>query len=103
MASAASLLCVLLPIAVAAPAHAADGSACGTSLAVAPDAEQARLADARTSALVERGGFGDFVRRFPAALCSARGPAEAGRLLDSWERGAVAVRRAPGPGAAARR
>ncbi|MFI9062081.1 pyroglutamyl peptidase [Streptomyces sp. NPDC053429] len=98
MASAASLLCVLLPIAVAAPAHAADGSACGTSLAVAPDPEQARLADARTSALVERGGFGDFVRRFPAALCSARGPAEAGRLLDSWG-GALwqsAVRRAQG-------
>ncbi|MFF1556421.1 pyroglutamyl peptidase [Streptomyces sp. NPDC058279] len=82
--SAASLLCALLPIAVAAPAQAADGAACGTSLTVPLDAEQARLADARATALVEGGGFGDFVRRFPAALCGVRGPAEAGRLLDGW-------------------
>lgn len=97
VASAASLLCVLLPITVAAPAHAADGAAC-TSVAAAPDAEQARLADARTTALVERGGFGDFVRRFPAALCTVRGPAEAGRLLDGWGEALwqSAVRRAQG-------
>lgn len=83
-ASAASLLCALLPIAVAAPAQAVDAAPCGTSLSAAPDPEQARLADARTTVLVERGGLGDFVRRFPAALCGVRGPAEADRLVDGW-------------------
>lgn len=62
------------------------------------DAEQARLADPRTTALVERAGFGDFVRRFPAALCTTRTPAEAERLLDSWGRSLwqASVRRAQG-------
>ncbi|MFD6912815.1 pyroglutamyl peptidase [Streptomyces virginiae] len=84
-ASAAALLATVVPLAVASPAHAADGpSACRTSASVPLDAEQARLSDARTTALVERGGLADFVRRFPAALCSTRGPAEADRLVDAW-------------------
>ncbi|WP_284581251.1 pyroglutamyl peptidase [Streptomyces sp. 2P-4] len=85
-ASAAALLATLASTAVASPAHA-DGSAthsCRTSPAAPLDAEQARLADPRTAALVEGGGLGAFTARFPAALCSARGPAEAGRLLDAW-------------------
>ncbi|MFD9259585.1 hypothetical protein ACFVZQ_14060, partial [Streptomyces sp. NPDC059538] len=74
-----------LPLTVAPPAHAADGpSACRTSPSVPLDAEQARLADPRTTALVERAGFADFVRRFPAALCATRGRAEADRLVDDW-------------------
>ncbi len=62
------------------------------------DAEQSRLADARTTALVERGGLGDFVRRFPAALCTTRNPAETGRLLDAWGEALwqASVRRAQG-------
>ncbi|NXY98433.1 pyroglutamyl peptidase [Streptomyces sp. BR123] len=86
-ASAAALLATVLSAAVAAPApaHADDGSAaCRPPSAAAPDPEQARLADPRTAALVGRGGLGDFTRRFPAALCSTRNPAEAARLLDSW-------------------
>ncbi|MFD9620598.1 pyroglutamyl peptidase [Streptomyces virginiae] len=84
-ASAAALLATVVPLAVTSPAHAADGpSACRTSASVPLDAEQARLSDARTTALVERGGLADFVRRFPAALCSTRGPAEADRLVDAW-------------------
>ncbi|CAL9359525.1 putative protein [Streptomyces sp. enrichment culture] len=99
-ASAAALLATLASTAVAAPARA-DGSAapsCRTSPAAPLDAEQARLADPRTTALVERGGLAAFVARFPAALCSARGPAEAGRLLDSWGTAlwAAAVDRAQG-------
>lgn len=84
-ASAAALLALVLPLAVSSPAHAADGSsACRASAPVPLDAEQARLADPRTTALVERGGFADFVRRFPAALCATRGRAEADRLVDDW-------------------
>ncbi|MFJ9641847.1 pyroglutamyl peptidase [Streptomyces sp. NPDC101206] len=84
-ASAAALLATVLSTALTAPAHADEGSAtCRPPSAAAPDPEQARLADPRTAALVERGGFGDFVRRFPAALCSSRTPAEAGWLLDAW-------------------
>ncbi|MFE2141337.1 pyroglutamyl peptidase [Streptomyces sp. NPDC059456] len=100
-ASVAALLATVLPLAVAAPAHADETSPCRTTApgpAPRPDPEQARLADARTTALVERAGFGDFVRRFPAALCTARSAAEAGRLLDDWG-GALwqaAVRRAQG-------
>ncbi|MEV6975028.1 pyroglutamyl peptidase [Kitasatospora sp. NPDC093806] len=48
------------------------------------DREQARTADPRTAALTERAGFGDFVRRFPGALCTARTAAEAERLVDAW-------------------
>ncbi|MFB6887843.1 pyroglutamyl peptidase [Kitasatospora sp. NPDC056327] len=75
------------------PAGAA-GAATGTDRAARPscrsvdsvplDREQARTADPRTAALTERGGFGDFVRRFPAALCGARTAAQAGRLVDAW-------------------
>lgn len=85
-ASAAALLATVLPVAVTSPAHAtaAGPSACRPQSSVALDAEQARLADPRTTALVERAGFGDFVRRFPAALCSTRSRAEAERLLESW-------------------
>ncbi|MEJ8646415.1 hypothetical protein WKI68_44420 [Streptomyces sp. MS1.HAVA.3] len=84
---------------VASPTHAADGaSACRPPASVPLDAEQARLADARTTALVERAGFGDFVRRFPTALCTTRSPAEAERLLDSWGQALwqASVRRAQG-------
>ncbi|KJY44207.1 hypothetical protein VR46_21830, partial [Streptomyces sp. NRRL S-444] len=94
----AVLLATVLPLAVTAPAHAQDASSCRTAPSAPLDAEQARLEDARTTALVERAGFGDFVRRFPAALCGVRSPAEAERLLDSWG-GALwqsAVRRAQG-------
>ncbi|MFF3859771.1 pyroglutamyl peptidase [Streptomyces sp. NPDC002209] len=97
-ASFAVLVATILPLAVTAPAHAEDTSSCRTAPSPPLDAEQARLTDARTTALVERAGFGDFVRRFPAALCAVRSPAEAGQLLDSWG-GALwqaAVRRAQG-------
>ncbi|WP_051781583.1 MULTISPECIES: hypothetical protein [unclassified Streptomyces] len=100
-ASAAALLATALPLALASPAHAhpADGpAACRASASVPLDAEQARLSDARTTALVERGGLGDFVRRLPAALCSTRGPAEADRLVDAWGEAVwqASVRRAQG-------
>lgn len=98
-ATAAALLVTVLPLALAPSAHAAAGAvACRPPTSAALDAEQARLADARTTALVERAGFGDFVRRLPAALCATRGPAEAGRLVDSWGEALwqAAVRRAQG-------
>ncbi|MEU9303172.1 pyroglutamyl peptidase [Streptomyces sp. NPDC048269] len=103
-ATAAVLLATFLPTAIAAPAQAADGSSCSTpaptsaATAAALDPEQARLADPRTSALVERGGLASFVQRFPAALCSARRPAEAARLLDGWGEALwqASVRRAQG-------
>lgn len=98
-ASAAVLLVTVLPLAVTSPAHAADGpSACRAPVSVPLDAEQARLADARTTALVQRAGLGDFVRRFPAALCAAGSPAEAGRLVGSWGEALwqASVRRAQG-------
>lgn len=85
-ASAAALLATVLPLTIAPPAHAAaDGAAgCRPPASVPLDAEQSRLADPRTTALVERGGLADFVRRFPAALCTARSRGEAERLLDTW-------------------
>ncbi|MGW6575566.1 pyroglutamyl peptidase [Streptomyces sp. NPDC054945] len=98
-ASAAALLATALPLALSSPAQAADGpAACRASASVPLDAEQARLSDARTTALVDRGGLGDFVRRFPAALCSTRGPAEADRLVDTWGEAVwqASVRRAQG-------
>ncbi|MFK0046512.1 pyroglutamyl peptidase [Streptomyces sp. NPDC090741] len=97
-ASLAVLLATVLPLAVTAPAHADDTSSCRTTPSAPLDTEQARLADARSTALVERAGFGDFVRRFPAALCAVRNPAEAGRLLDGWGEALwqSAVRRAQG-------
>ncbi|EFL12870.1 secreted protein, partial [Streptomyces sp. C] len=98
-ASAAALLVTVLPVTLASPAHA-DGSApsCRAPASVPLDAEQARLTDPRTTALVERAGFGDFVRRFPAALCTTRTAAEAERLLDSWGQALwqASVRRAQG-------
>ncbi|MEV7510087.1 pyroglutamyl peptidase [Streptomyces sp. NPDC091201] len=97
-ASAAALLATVLPLSLAPSAHAAGPDGCRTSASAPLDAEQARLADPRTAALVERGGLGDFVRRFPAGLCSARTPAEAGRLADSWGESLwqASVRRAQG-------
>ncbi|MFE2727799.1 pyroglutamyl peptidase [Kitasatospora sp. NPDC059327] len=60
--------------------------ACDTAPAPRPDAEQARLADPRTAAFTERADLGEFVARFPAALCSTRNAAEARSLVDSWGR-----------------
>ncbi|MEU6313238.1 pyroglutamyl peptidase [Streptomyces sp. NPDC047014] len=103
--SAAALLALVLPPVAASPAYAypaspaADAPAgCRTSPSAPLDAEQARLADARTTALVERGGLGDFVRRFPAGLCTARSTAEARQLADSWGESLwqASVRRAQG-------
>ncbi|MFF2045149.1 pyroglutamyl peptidase [Kitasatospora sp. NPDC058170] len=58
--------------------------ACRTVGAPPVDPEQSRLGDPRAAAFTERAGLGDFVRRFPAALCTARDAAEAGRLVDAW-------------------
>lgn len=63
---------------------AAAGSGCRADAAAAPDQEQARLADPRTAALDDGGGLGGFVRRFPAALCTARTAAEAQHLVQDW-------------------
>ncbi|MFD0356280.1 pyroglutamyl peptidase [Streptomyces sp. NPDC127110] len=98
-ASAAALLVTALPVTLAAPAHAdGSGPACRPPASVPLDAEQTRLTAPRTAALVERAGFGDFVRRFPAALCTTRTPVEAERLLDSWGQALwqASVRRAQG-------
>ncbi|WP_030850644.1 hypothetical protein [Streptomyces sp. NRRL F-4474] len=100
-ASAAALLATVLPLTVAPPAHAADddgAAACRPPASVPLDAEQSRLADPRTGALVERAGLADFVRRFPAALCTTRSRTEAERLLDSWGQALwqASVRRAQG-------
>ncbi|MFJ3923277.1 pyroglutamyl peptidase [Streptomyces sp. NPDC090022] len=106
-ASAAALLALVLPLVATSPAHAgsgagagagAAGAGCRTRPSVPLDAEQARLADPRTAALTERGGFGDFVRRFPAALCGARDAAEAAHLVTDWGESlwSAAVRRAQG-------
>lgn len=76
-----ALAASILP--TASTAHAA-GPGCRTVESTPLDREQARTADPRTAALTERGGFGDFVARFPAALCSTRNADEAGRLLDAW-------------------
>ncbi|WKV75940.1 pyroglutamyl peptidase [Streptomyces sp. PCS3-D2] len=99
-ASAAALLLTVLPVTLAAPAPAgaAGTSACRPPASGPLDAEQSRLADSRTTALIERAGFADFVRRFPAALCTARGRAESERLLDSWGQALwqASVRRAQG-------
>ncbi|MER5730581.1 pyroglutamyl peptidase [Streptomyces sp. NPDC002138] len=85
-----ALIAALLGITAVLPpaaAHAAAPPSCAAGPATASsvgDPEQARLADPRTAAFVERAALGEFVRRFPAALCSARDAAEAGRLLDAW-------------------
>ncbi|AUG81707.1 hypothetical protein CFP65_7103 [Kitasatospora sp. MMS16-BH015] len=79
--SAVTVLAALLGPGVG-PAAAETG--CRADTTVTPDREQARLADPRTSALVEGGGFGTFVRRFPAALCTARTAAEAQQLVEDW-------------------
>ncbi|MEU1423263.1 pyroglutamyl peptidase [Kitasatospora sp. NPDC005751] len=72
----------LVPTSAAAQAQ----PACRTATAPPVDAEQARLADPRAAAFTERAGLGDFVGRFPAALCSARNAAEARELVDAWGR-----------------
>lgn len=86
-ALAAALLGVTAVLPPAA-AHADTAPGCRDSVAAdsapAPDPEQSRLADPRTAAFPERAALDGFVRRFPAALCSARDAAEAGRLLDTW-------------------
>ncbi|MGW4894391.1 pyroglutamyl peptidase [Kitasatospora sp. NPDC004240] len=76
-----ALAASILPNATAV--HAA-GPSCRTVESAPLDREQTRTTDPRTAALTERAGFGDFVRRFPAALCTARSAAEAGRLVDAW-------------------
>ncbi|AUY53807.1 pyroglutamyl peptidase [Streptomyces sp. CB01881] len=89
---AGALAALLLPTAVPAQAQSACSTATAApadTLADAPaeggaDPEQARLRDARTAAFTERAGLGDFVHRFPAALCATRGAAEAERLVDAW-------------------
>ncbi|MFG3052651.1 pyroglutamyl peptidase [Kitasatospora sp. NPDC048239] len=58
--------------------------ACRTVDAPPVDTEQSRLGDPRAAAFTERAGLGDFVHRFPAALCTARDASEAGRLVDTW-------------------
>ncbi|MET9882088.1 pyroglutamyl peptidase [Streptomyces sp. NPDC006430] len=97
-ASVAVLLATVLPLAATTPAHAAGGPSCRTAVSAPLDAEQARLADARTTALVERAGFEEFVLRFPAALCGVRSSTETERLLDGWGEALwqAAVRRAQG-------
>jgi hypothetical protein len=84
-AFAAALLSVTALLAPATAHAATDPAATGCRTADAsPDREQARLADPRTTELTERAGFDGFVRRFPAALCTARDAREAERLLDAW-------------------
>ncbi|MFJ6795084.1 pyroglutamyl peptidase [Streptomyces sp. NPDC091268] len=82
----AALAAALLGLAVLLPpvtAHADTAPACLTATP-APDPEQGRLADPRTTAFPERAALDTFVRRFPAALCATRTAAEAERLLDGW-------------------
>ncbi|MEV7420159.1 pyroglutamyl peptidase [Streptomyces sp. NPDC089919] len=82
-ALAATLLgtaAALLP-APSAQAHARVDHPDGTA---APDPEQARLADARTTALTRRAALDTFTARFPAALAGTRTPAEAEDLVRAW-------------------
>ncbi|MFJ6939551.1 pyroglutamyl peptidase [Streptomyces sp. NPDC101132] len=106
-ALAAALLGALAAALPAGPALAAGATPpggapaappCRTDPAVVPDAEQARLADPRTTALVERGELDAFVRRFPAALCTTRDAAGADGLVRVWGEAlfAAAVERAQG-------
>ncbi|MER8186241.1 pyroglutamyl peptidase [Kitasatospora sp. NPDC094015] len=81
---AAALLGAAALLAAPPAAAAPDGTAGCRTVAAAPDREQSRLQDPRTTALVERAGLTTFTTRFPAALCTARTRAEAERLLDSW-------------------
>ncbi|MFD0351310.1 hypothetical protein ACFQ0M_45295 [Kitasatospora aburaviensis] len=105
-----ALAALLLPAAVPAQAQPACPAATtapaatpGASAVAGLDGEQARLQDARTAAFTERAGLGDFVRRFPAALCATRSSAEAERLVDSWGEALwwAAVDRAQGAAVAA--
>ncbi|WP_327673983.1 pyroglutamyl peptidase [Kitasatospora sp. NBC_00458] len=77
-----ALAAAVLPAATATAQQARP--ACRTVDSAPTDREQARTSDPRTAALTERGGFGDFVRRFPAALCTTRTAAQAERLVDAW-------------------
>ncbi|WP_380281681.1 pyroglutamyl peptidase [Kitasatospora purpeofusca] len=80
-----ALAATVLPATAATAATARPARpSCRTVDSAPLDREQARTADPRTAALTDRGGLGDFVRRFPAALCSARGAAGAGRIVDAW-------------------
>ncbi|WP_405358689.1 pyroglutamyl peptidase [Kitasatospora sp. NBC_00085] len=84
---AATLIGVLsTPLLPATTSAAEDRSACRTVTSPPTDREQDRLGDTRTAAFTEGAGLGDFVRRFPAALCSTRNAAEAGRLVEAWGR-----------------
>ncbi|GAA2794586.1 hypothetical protein GCM10010441_19820 [Kitasatospora paracochleata] len=80
LAVTGALAALLLPAAPAAQAQ----PACRTADSAPTDPEQARLADPRTTALTDGAALGDFVRRFPAALCTARTATEAEHLVDSW-------------------
>ncbi|MFI9325651.1 pyroglutamyl peptidase [Kitasatospora aureofaciens] len=83
-ALAGTLAALLAPAAAqAAPAG------CRTVTTVSPDAEQARLQDARTSVFTERSGLDDLLHGFPAALCSAHNAHNAHRaqrVVDAWGR-----------------
>ncbi|GHF90719.1 hypothetical protein GCM10018790_79870 [Kitasatospora xanthocidica] len=82
---AAALTGTLVALLAPAAAQAAPAG-CRTAVTAAPDAEQARLQDTRTAAFTERSGLGDLLRGFPAALCSARTPHRAERVVDAWGR-----------------
>ncbi|MER6363541.1 pyroglutamyl peptidase [Kitasatospora sp. NPDC001527] len=86
VALAATLIGALAATALPATAATAQPArpSCRSVDSVPLDREQARTADPRTAALTDRGGLGDFVRRFPAALCAARAAAGAGRIVDAW-------------------
>ncbi|MFI6156312.1 pyroglutamyl peptidase [Kitasatospora sp. NPDC051170] len=79
-------LAALLAPAVAQAAPAADPADCLRATAEHPDAEQARLQDARTAAFTERSGLDGLPRAFPAALCSARSARQAERIVTGWGR-----------------
>ncbi|MEU8926434.1 pyroglutamyl peptidase [Kitasatospora sp. NPDC048545] len=82
---AAALTGTLAALLAPAAAHA-DAGGCRTVTTAAPDAEQARLQDARTAAFTERSGLRDLLRGFPAALCSARTAHRAEQVVDAWGR-----------------
>ncbi|UQW99556.1 pyroglutamyl peptidase [Streptomyces sp. RerS4] len=82
LAAALMGVCAVLP---PTTAHADPSPDCRTTApTAAPDPERARLSDPRTAAFPRRAALDGFVRRFPAALCTARDTAGAERLLDAW-------------------
>ncbi|MEU9041585.1 MULTISPECIES: pyroglutamyl peptidase [unclassified Kitasatospora] len=82
---AAALTGTLAALLAPAAAHA-DPGGCRTAATASPDAEQARLQDARTAAFTERSGLNDLLRGFPTALCAARNAHRAERVVDAWGR-----------------